>query len=134
MKEAEIMMTDCLPDWKFLEGVTVHVAVAHGLANARKVCDLVVSGKAQYHFVEIMCCPGGCIGGGGQPRLTTPEVRLARINGIYAEDENRPMRKSHLNPAIAQIYREFLKEPLGHKSHELLHTRFAPKGDTAAAL
>jgi NADP-reducing hydrogenase subunit HndD len=133
LKEAEINLTNCLPAWKFLEGVTARVAVAHGLANARKVCDLVANGKAQYHFIEIMCCPGGCIGGGGQPRLTTPEVRVARIKGIYAEDENRPMRKSHMNPAITQIYKEFLGEPLGHKSHELLHTHYAPKGDKTTA-
>ncbi|HEY9595153.1 MAG TPA: NADH-dependent [FeFe] hydrogenase, group A6, partial [Spirochaetia bacterium] len=68
LKEAEITFEGCLPAWKFLDGVTARVAVAHGLANARAVCDMVASGKAQYHFIEIMCCPGGCIGGGGQPR------------------------------------------------------------------
>ncbi len=127
VKEAELKLENCLPAWSFLEGVTAKVAVAHGLANARKVCDRVAKGEADYHFIEIMCCPGGCIGGGGQPRLTTNEVRQARIGAIYAEDEGRPMRKSHVNPAIDQIYKEFLKEPLGEKSHRLLHTHYHPK-------
>jgi iron only hydrogenase large subunit-like protein len=71
-----------------------------------------------------MSCPGGCVGGGGQPRFTTNEIRNARIAAIYAEDEGKPLRKSHENPAVAQIYREFLGKPLGHKSHELLHTHY----------
>jgi iron only hydrogenase large subunit-like protein len=74
-----------------------------------------------------MCCPGGCIGGGGQPRFTTNDVRNARIKAIYAEDEGRELRKSHENPAITQIYEEFLGEPLGHKSHHLLHTHYQAK-------
>ena len=127
LKEASVTFTNCLPAFKFLEGVTANVAVAHGLVNARKVCDLVAEGKANYHFIEIMCCPGGCIGGGGQPRLTTDEVRKARMKAIYKEDEGRPMRKSHVNPAITQIYEEFLIEPLGHKSHALLHTHYHAK-------
>jgi len=127
LKEASVTFTDCQPAWKFLEGVTANVAVAHGLANAHKVCEMVSKGEASYHFVEIMCCPGGCIGGGGQPRSTTNDIRKARISAIYKEDEGRPMRKSHVNPAITQIYEEFLKEPLGHKSHELLHTHYHAK-------
>ncbi|MCA1809624.1 MAG: [FeFe] hydrogenase, group A, partial [Kiritimatiellia bacterium] len=127
LKEAAVPLTDCLPDWKFLEGVTAKVAVAHGLSNARKICELVAAGKGGYHFIEIMCCPGGCIGGGGQPRMTTDAVRKARIKAIYKEDEHRPMRKSHVNPAITQIYEEFLIKPLGEKSHHLLHTHYAAK-------
>lgn len=127
LKEASVTLTDVAADWKFLEGVTAKVAVAHGLANAHKVCEMVAKGEADYHFIEIMCCPGGCIGGGGQPRSTTNEVRAARIKAIYSEDEGRAMRKSHVNPAIKQIYDEFLKKPLGHKSHELLHTHYTPK-------
>lgn len=130
LKEAELPLENCLEEWKFLEGVTAKVAVAHGLSNARKACELVASGQAQYHFVEVMCCPGGCIGGGGQPRLTTDEVRKARIKGIYEEDEGRPLRKSHENPAIKQIYQDFLEKPLGHKSHELLHTHYVSKAET----
>ena len=84
-------------DWAFLEGVDVKVAVAHGLGNAQKVIDQVKSGEAEYHFIEVMTCPGGCIGGGGQPRLTTNEVRRKRIEAIYQEDEGR---------AAAQVARE----------------------------
>ena len=124
LKEAELKLDNCLPDWKFLEGVTARVAVAHGLSNARKICEIVDAGKGGYHFIEVMCCPGGCIGGGGQPRLTSDEVRKARIKAIYKEDEGRPMRKSHDNPAVAQIYKEFLIKPLGEKSHHLLHTHY----------
>ncbi|MCK5801389.1 MAG: [FeFe] hydrogenase, group A [Lentisphaeria bacterium] len=124
LKEAELTFTDCVDDWKFLEGVTAKVAVAHGLSNAHKACELVTTGQAEYHFIEVMCCPGGCIGGGGQPRGTTDEVRKKRISAIYKEDEGRPMRKSHVNPAITQIYEEFLIKPLGEKSHHLLHTHY----------
>jgi NADP-reducing hydrogenase subunit HndD len=124
VKEAAITLERLLPEWKFLEGVSLKVAVAHGLANARKVIEAVKSGSKTYHFVEVMTCPGGCIGGGGQPRLTTNEVRRARIAAIYEEDETRPLRKSHENPSIARIYGEFLGKPLGHRSHELLHTHY----------
>jgi len=131
LKEASLTFENCQPDWAFLNGVTAKVAVAHGLANARKVCELVATGKADYHFIEVMCCPGGCIGGGGQPRMTTDDVRRARIKAIYKEDEGRPMRKSHVNPAITQIYQEFLGTPLGEKSHHLLHTHYQPRGQAA---
>ncbi len=105
----------------------VKVAVASGLSNARKLMDLIMEGKAEYHFIEIMCCPGGCLGGGGQPIPTTDEVRLARMKAIYAEDEGLPMRKSHENPAVKALYEEFLGEPNSHKAHELLHTHYTPK-------
>jgi iron-only hydrogenase group A len=125
VKEASATIRGALPEWSFLEGVTVNVAVAHGLGNARKVLEEVRAGRARWHFVEIMTCPGGCIGGGGQPRMTTDEVRRARIEAIYREDEGRALRKSHENPAVKQLYQEFLGKPLGHRSHELLHTRYA---------
>ena len=128
LKETAVTLTGCKPEWSFLEGVTAKVAVAHGLSNAKQACELVAAGnKHGWHFIEVMCCPGGCIGGGGQPRLTTDAIRKARIKAIYKEDEGRPMRKSHDNPAITQIYKEFLHEPLGHKSHELLHTHYKSK-------
>lgn len=114
VKEATVQVGD-LP---------VKVAVAHGLGNARKLLDAVKAGKADYHFIEIMCCPGGCIGGGGQPIPTNLEVRAQRIAGIYTADERMTLRKSHENPAIKQIYEEFLEHPLSHKSHELLHTHY----------
>lgn len=127
LKEAELPLSGCKKEWSFLEGVTAKVCVAHGLSNARKVCDLVAEGKADYHFIEVMCCPGGCIGGGGQPRFTTNEVRSQRMRAIYTEDEGRPKRKSHENSAVQQLYAEFLGEPLGKKSHELLHTHYHAK-------
>ena len=107
--------------------IEAKVAVASGLSNARKLMDLVMEGKADYHFIEIMCCPGGCLGGGGQPIPTTDEIRKARMQAIYAEDEGLPIRKSHENPAIKALYEEFLGEPNSHKSHKLLHTHYTPK-------
>ena len=124
IKEASVVIENPLPAWSFLDGVEAKVAVAHGLGNAAKVLDALKAGEVNYHFVEVMTCPGGCIGGGGQPRFTTDEVRNKRIEAIYKEDEGKKMRKSHENPEITQIYEEFLKEPLGHKSHHLLHTKY----------
>jgi len=124
VKEASVLITETVPEWAFLKGVTVKVAVAHGLGNAKKVIDRVRSGEAGYHFIEIMTCPGGCIGGGGQPRFTTNDVRRARISAIYKEDEGKQLRKSHENPDIKRIYDEFLGKPLGEKSHKLLHTHY----------
>ncbi|MGE5560843.1 MAG: NADH-dependent [FeFe] hydrogenase, group A6 [Chloroflexota bacterium] len=111
-----------------VDGTTIKVAVAHTLGNARKVLDLIKAGKADYHFVEVMCCPGGCIGGGGQPIPTDTDIRQQRIAGIYTADERMTLRKSHENPAVQQLYKEFLGEPLGHKSHELLHTHYTTRG------
>ena len=127
LKEASVEIEGTVPDWAFLEGATVNLAVAHGLGNARKAIERIKSGEAAYHFVEVMACPGGCIGGGGQPRMTTNEVREARIAAIYKEDEGKQMRKSHDNPEIKQIYEEFLGQPLGGKSHRLLHTTYQPR-------
>jgi iron only hydrogenase large subunit-like protein len=127
VKEASVKIEGTRPEWSFLEGVVLNVAVAHGLGNARKVIERVKSGEGKYHFIEIMTCPGGCIGGGGQPRFTTDEVRKARIQAIYKEDEGKKLRKSHENPQIKQIYEEFLEKPLGEKSHKLLHTKYTPR-------
>ncbi len=124
IKEASIVIEGCLPAWSFLEGVELKVAVAHGLINARKIMDQVAAGESPYHFIEVMACPGGCIGGGGQPIPTNEEIRKKRIAAIYEEDMNMPIRKSHENPEIIQIYEEFLKEPLSHVSHSLLHTTY----------
>jgi iron-only hydrogenase group A len=111
-----------------LNGTKIKVAVAHGLANAQKILEQIQRGTAEYQFVEIMCCPGGCIGGGGQPFPTNLETRTARIKAIYEEDQGMPIRKSHQNPAIKTIYEEFLGEPLGDKSHHLLHTHYTQRG------
>ena len=111
-----------------LNGLVVNVAVAHGLSNAKKVLDRVKSGEANYHFIEIMCCPGGCIGGGGQPIPTNNEIRQKRIDAIYRVDKDMAIRKSHENPAVKVLYEEFLEKPLSHKSHELLHTDYTNRG------
>lgn len=124
IKEASVKFEDCLQEYSFLEGVEAKFAVTHGLTNARKVMDLVKADKSPYHFIEIMACPGGCIGGGGQPIPTTDEIRQKRIDAIYREDKGKELRMSHENPEIQKIYKEFLKEPLGEKSHHLLHTKY----------
>lgn len=129
VKEASLKIEGTKKEWAFLEGVVVNVAVAHGLGNAKKIIEKVLSGEKVYHFIEIMACPGGCIGGGGQPRMTTDEVRQARIKAIYQEDEGRKYRKSHENPAVKALYEEFLVKPLGEKSHHLLHTKYSSKKD-----
>lgn len=127
VKEASIKIEGTVPDWNFLEGAELKVAIAHGLTNAKTLMQAVKDGKANYHFIEIMACPGGCLGGGGQPIPTSPEIRQKRMDAIYAEDEGMPVRKSHENPEIIQIYKEFLGKPLGHKSHELLHTHYTSR-------
>jgi NADP-reducing hydrogenase subunit HndD len=127
VKEASIKIEGTLPEWKFLEGVEFKAAIAHGLTNARTLMKKVEKGEAPYHFIEIMACPGGCLGGGGQPIPTNMEIRKKRTEAIYAEDHGLPIRKSHENPEIQHIYKEFLKAPLGHKSHELLHTHYTKR-------
>ncbi len=124
VKVASITVEGAKGDWAFLDGRRLNVAVAHGLGNAQKVIDQVRNGEAEYHFVEVMTCPGGCIGGGGQPRFTTDEVRAARIAAIYREDESRELRKSHENPYVCKLYEEFLGAPCGEISHHLLHTHY----------
>jgi len=114
-----------------INGMKVKAAVAHGLSNAQKLLDAVRAGTADYAFIEVMCCPGGCIGGGGQPFPTSEEIRRKRAEAIYKQDRELPIRKSHENPVITQLYQEFLGEPLGHKSHELLHTHYTPRGTTS---
>jgi len=107
-------------------GTPLKVAVAHGLSNANQVLDRMQAGE-EFHWIEIMGCPGGCIGGGGQPRMTTDAVRKARISAIYKEDEGKQLRKSHKNPEVTQIYEEFLGHALGERSHHLLHTKYTPR-------
>lgn len=127
IKTASIVLTETLDAWSFLEGKELRVAVAHGLGNAARLIEYVRLHPDEFQFVEIMTCPGGCIGGGGQPRFTTDEVRKARIKAIYQEDEGKKLRQSHENPSVQILYREFLGEPLGEKSHHLLHTSYTKK-------
>jgi len=122
-------------NWEWLKGATLKVAVAHGTANAKKVMeDIKAGGKfSECHFIEFMGCPGGCIGGGGQPIPTNAEIRAKRAEAIYKEDEGMPIRKSHENPHISYIYEKFLPEgPCGHKSHKLLHTTYTKRGEYIA--
>lgn len=127
VKEATVKIEGTKEEWKFLEGVELKVAIAHGLVNANKIAKAVSTGKAKYHFIEIMACPGGCLGGGGQPIPTNPEIRKKRMEAIYEEDTNMLIRKSHENPEVIAIYEEFLEKPNGHKSHELLHTHYVQR-------
>ena len=127
IKEATIKFEDCVPEWAFLNGVEAKFAVSHGLKNARTVMDMIVAGTCPYIFIEIMACPGGCIGGGGQPIPTNNEIRKKRMEAIYREDEGKKLRKSHDNPEIKEIYEDFLGAPLGKKSHQLLHTHYRPR-------
>ena len=106
-----------------LNGKEIKFAVANGHANARKI----LKKKDDYHFIEIMACPGGCIGGGGQPIPSTKENIQKRMNALYQEDARLPFRKSHENPAIQKVYKEFLDKPLSKKAHELLHTHYHKK-------
>jgi NADP-reducing hydrogenase subunit HndD len=127
VKSAAITLTDVQPEWSFLEGVEVKIAVTNGLAGAATLMDEIVAGTSPYLFIEVMGCPGGCISGGGQPRMTTQEVRQKRLEAIYREDEGKPIRKSHENPDVIRLYKDFLGQPNGHKSHELLHTHYTKR-------
>ena len=109
--------------------LTVKVAIAHGLGNARKLLESIRNGEAEYHFIEIMACPGGCVTGGGQPIVPAKvqmgiDLKKERAKALYTEDTNAAIRKSHENPDITMLYEEFLGEPGGHKAHELLHTHY----------
>ena len=110
------------------DGLELRIGIAHGLGNARKLLEEVRDGKSQYHAIEIMACPGGCIGGGGQPlHHGDASILKARQKAIYMEDQNKTIRKSHENPYIIQLYKEFLGHPLSEKAHHLLHTHYFDK-------
>ncbi len=113
-------------------GMEVKVAVASGLANARKLLNMVKNGEAQYHFIEIMGCPGGCVNGGGQPQQpghvrNTTDIRALRASVLYQLDEKNAIRKSHENPAIKELYDTFLGKPGSSKAHHLLHTSYVKR-------
>ena len=105
-------------------GMTVNVAIASGLGNARKVLDMVRADRNRFQAIEIMACPGGCINGGGQPISLEMDTPVKRQEALYTDDRNLPIRKSHENPEVQALYREFLGEPNGHKAHQLLHTHY----------
>jgi len=115
-----------------LNGTKVRVAVTSGLSNAAMLLDRIRSGEAEYHFIEVMACPGGCVNGGGQPRQpgyihNTIDLPAARAKGLYSEDERMTLRKSHENPVVKELYDTFLEKPGSHKAHEILHTTYVPR-------
>lgn len=107
-----------------INGRDIRLAVVHTLKNARKIMEQVKKGISPYDFIEVMACPGGCIGGGGQPIGTTNAIRQKRMAALYEIDKNMPLRKSHENPEIITLYKDFLGEPLSEKAHDLLHTTY----------
>ena len=116
-----------------LNGTKVKVAVTSGLANAKKLLDMVKSGEKDYTFIEVMACPGGCVNGGGQPHqngavMNYTDLRALRAKALYSEDEASTLRKSHENPVIKELYDTYLGEPGSHKAHELLHTTYVARG------
>ncbi len=130
IKKAAIRIEHPKPEWSFLDGVELRVAVTNGLAGAAELMEEVARGESPYHFIEVMGCPGGCITGGGQPRSTDPDVRRLRMEAIYREDEGKPIRKSHENPSLKSLYDLYLGAPGGHLSHTLLHKATLHASDT----
>ncbi|HRW62274.1 MAG TPA: [Fe-Fe] hydrogenase large subunit C-terminal domain-containing protein, partial [Bacteroidales bacterium] len=109
-------------------GTPINIGIAHGLGNARKLLEDIKAGKSEFHAIEIMSCPGGCIGGGGQPlHHGDSSILKARTRAIYEEDEQKTIRKSHENPYIIKLYEEFLGKPMSEKAHHLLHTHYFDK-------
>jgi iron only hydrogenase large subunit-like protein len=120
-----------IPDWNWLKGATLKLQLLMEQQMLKKIMDDIKAGGkfSECHFIEFMACPGGCIGGGGQPIPTTPEIRQLRAKAIYDEDKSLPIRKSHENRFVIEIYDEFLKDgPCGHLSHKLLHTHYVKRG------
>jgi NADP-reducing hydrogenase subunit HndD len=106
-------------------GTPIKIGIAHGLGNARKLLQEIREGKSQYHAIEIMACPGGCIGGGGQPlHHGDSNILLARQKALYSADKAKVIRKSPENPSIQKLYAEFLEKPMSEKAHQLLHTHY----------
>lgn len=113
-------------------GMDINVAVASGLANARELLEQVKSGEKNYHFIEIMGCPGGCVNGGGQPKQPASvrnftDIKALRAKALYTQDANMPVRKSHENPAVKELYKDYLEKPGSHKAHEILHTTYVKR-------
>lgn len=128
IKEASIKIADPLPAFKYLEDQTLRIAVASGVKNAEKLMKQIADGTSPYHFIEIMGCPGGCISGGGQPRSKDPLVAQKRLEGLFAEDNRKVIRKSHQNAFVNELYEAFLLNPNSHIAHEYLHTHYVRRG------
>ena len=126
----EVRGTEGIKEASYLvNGLEVKVAVASGLANAREILEKIRRGEADYHFIEIMACPGGCVNGGGQPQVPAEvrnfqDIRALRAKVLYQNDAQKALRKSHENPSIQKLYAEYLGEPGSHKAHKILHTSY----------
>jgi NADH-quinone oxidoreductase subunit G/NADP-reducing hydrogenase subunit HndD len=129
IKTAEIKIEDVLPEYQEFEGVTLKIAVTSGLAGADVLMREIEAGTSPYHFIEVMGCPGGCVSGGGQPREVVENYRELRTQALYSEDERKTLRMSFENPAVQEMYQEFLGEPCGEVAHHLLHTTYTPRGN-----
>lgn len=126
IREAEVV----IPKGKCnLKEIKIKVAVAHEIRNAKIILEQLAKGECDYSFVEVMACPGGCLGGGGQPIPTDARVREKRMKAIYSRDKDLPIRKSHENPSIKKLYEEFLGKPGGEKSEKYLHTSYTDRTD-----
>lgn len=129
----QVRGTDAIKEAEYqVAGLTLRVCVVSGTANAGKVLDMVRSGEKQYHMIEVMACPGGCVNGGGQPIQPAPvrnftDIRALRAKALYDQDEASVLRRSHENPLVQQVYAEFLGEPGSEKAHHILHTSYAPR-------
>ena len=116
-----------------IDGKEIRIAVAHGLGNANEILNIIRKDPQRYHFIEIMGCPGGCIGGGGQPYAGSnslpldEECLMKRAEALYSLDRNKTIRRSHENPDVQRLYKEFLGRPLSPVSHKFLHTHYQPK-------
>lgn len=128
VKEATIKIENPKEEYKHLDGLEIRVAVTSGLKGANELMRQIAEGNSPYHFIEVMGCPGGCITGGGQPRSADPDVRRKRLEGLYSEDESKVLRKSHENPHITALYKDYLEYPNSHVSHKYLHTHYVPRG------
>ena len=128
VKTASLTIENVLPAFSHLEGAVLHVAVTSGLEGASRLMEDVASGKSEYHFIEVMGCPGGCINGGGQPRTEVEGYREKRSKALYSEDERKVLRKSHENPDLMKLYGEYLGDVNGHLPHKLLHTHYVKRG------
>lgn len=129
----EVRGTDAIKEASYnVAGLEVKVAVVSGLANARKLLDDIKAGKAEYHFIEVMACPGGCVNGGGQPTQPSSvrnftDLKALRAKALYESDKNNALRKSHDNPVIKELYDTYLEKPGSHKAHEILHTSYVDR-------
>lgn len=129
----EVRGTDGIKEATYnVAGMDVKVAVASGLGNAKMIMDKVRSGEADYHFIEIMCCPGGCVNGGGQPQVHADvrnfeDVRAIRAKALYDNDAAKTIRKSHENPSVKKVYDEYLGHPGSERAHQILHTSYVKR-------